>query len=201
MDRPTGEPIRRYERSAPGELVHVDVKKLARVPSGGGHRVRGRAAARPGHRGFGYDFVHAAVDDHSRLAYAEIHPDDSGATSASFLQRAGMFFASHGIAVREVMTDNAFAYRLHRGFQDTVAELGATQVFIRPYRPQTNGKVERFNRTLLEEWAYVRPYRSNGARARLLEGWVHLYNHHRSHTALGGRSPIERVNNLSGNYI
>jgi transposase InsO family protein len=200
MDRPTGEPIRRYERAAPGELVHVDVKKLARIPPGGGHRVLGRAAARPDHRGLGYDFVHAAVDDHSRLAYAEVHPDEAGPTCAAFLQRAGAFFAEHGVAVQEVMTDNAKAYRLAKVFRAAMVELGAIHVFTRPYRPQTNGKAERFNRTLLEEWAYVRPYRSNEARTALLDRWLHMYNHHRSPTALGGRSPVDRLNNLSGNY-
>jgi transposase InsO family protein len=202
MDRPTGEPIRRYERAAPGELLHVDVKKLARIPAGGGHKVLGRALAPHNHRtGAGYDFIHAAIDDHSRLAYAEIHPDERAPTCAGFLARAGSFFAEHGVSVQEVMTDNAFAYRNGRAFRAVVAELGAVQIFTKPYRPQTNGKVERFNRTLLEEWAYVRPYRSNRARSALLKGWLHVYNHHRSHTALGGRSPIDRVNNLAGNYI
>jgi len=200
MDRPTGEPIRRYERDRPGELVHVDVKKLARIPDGGGHRVLGRARARPDHRGLGYDYVHAAIDDHSRLAYAEIHPDERAPTCAGFLLRAGDFFASHGITIQEVMTDNARNYRCAKVFHVAVAELEATQVFTRPYRPQTNGKAERFNRTLLEEWAYVRAYRSNSARSALLDRWLHMYNHHRSHTALGGRSPIERVDNLCGNY-
>ena len=200
MDRPSGEPIRRYERERPGELVHVDVKKLARIPEGGGHRVLGRAHAPNSHRGLGYDYVHAAVDDHSRLAYAEIHPDETGPTCAGFLHRAGEFFASHGLAVELVMTDNAFAYRNAKVFHDVVEDLGAGQIFTRPYRPQTNGKAERFNRTLLEEWAYVRSYRSNAARSTLLDRWLHMYNHHRSHTALGGRSPIERVNNLRGNY-
>lgn len=201
MDRPTGQPIRRYERADAGDLVHVDVKKLARIPSGGGHRVLGRAAAPHSHKtGAGYDFVHAAVDDHTRLAYAEIHPDETSATCAAFLSRAGAFFAELGIAIREVMTDNAFAYRHGLAFRTVALELGARQIFTRPYRPQTNGKAERFNRTLLEEWAYVRPYRSNATRSALLTGWLHRYNHHRSHTALGGRSPIERVNNLPGNY-
>ena len=200
LDRPTATPIRRYERAAPGELVHIDVKKLARIPAGGGHRVLGRALARPRHRGLGYDYVHAAVDDHSRLAYAEIHPDETGLTCAAFCERAGAFFASHGIAVKEVMTDNAQAYRVGCAFRRAVAQVGATQIFTRPYRPQTNGKAERFNRTLLEEWAYVRAYRSNERRTALLDRWLHVYNHHRSHTALGGRSPIERVNNLRGNY-
>lgn len=201
LDRPTGLVIRRYERARPGELVHVDVKKLGRIPPGGGHRVVGRAA-RPGagRSAMGYDFIHACVDDHSRLAYAEIHADERGDTCAAFLRRAGAFFAEHGIQVERVLTDNARNYRVSQAFRAAVHSLGATQRFTRFYRPQTNGKVERFNRTLLEEWAYVRPYASNAERAALLPEWLHLYNHHRSHTALGGRSPVERVNNLPGNY-
>lgn len=201
MDRPTGRVIRRYEYERPGELVHVDVKKLGRIPPGGGHKVHGREA-RPDRKRerLGYDFIHSCVDDHSRLAYSEILADEQGETCAGFLLRAGAFFAAHGVAVERVLTDNAFAYRHSKAFRAAVSHLGARQVFTRPHRPQTNGKVERFNRILLEEWAYVRPYAGNGQRARLLPGWLHLYNHHRSHTALGGRSPIERVNNLPGRY-
>jgi transposase InsO family protein len=202
LDRPTGLRIRRYERERPGELVHVDVKKLGRIRVGGGHRMLGRSTARRGlrHQPIGYDFVHACVDDHSRLAYAEIHADERGDTCAAFVRRAGAFFAEHGIQVERVLTDNAKNYRLSKVFQAAVAELGASQRFTRPYRPQTNGKAERFNRTLLEEWAYARLYTSNAERSALLPGWLHMYNHHRSHTALGGHSPIERVNNLPGNY-
>jgi len=204
LDRPTGVVIRRYERERPGELVHVDVKKLARIPAGGGHRVLGRCNETGAHKHkkhpLGYDYIHACVDDHSRLAYAEIHADERGDTCAGFLRGAGAFFAEHGIHIERVLTDNAKNYRLSKVFQAAVAELGASQRFTQPYRPQTNGKAERFNRTLLEEWAYVRPYRSNDERHHLLGDWLHLYNHHRSHTALGGRSPIERVNNLPGNY-
>jgi transposase InsO family protein len=200
LDRPTGVVIRRYERSRPGELVHVDVKKLGRIPPGGGHRVHGRQE-RPGHkRGLGYDYVHACVDDHSRLAYVEILDDERGETSAAFLRRAGAFFAAHGVQIERVLTDNAKSYRLARAFRLAVHDLGASQRFTQFRRPQTNGKVERFNRTLLEEWAYARPDASNEERAALLPEWLHLYNHHRSHTALGGRSPVERVNNLPGNY-
>jgi transposase InsO family protein len=200
LDRPTGRIVRRYERERPGELVHVDVKKLGRIPPGGGHRIHGRAARPDRRRGLGYDYIHSCVDDHSRLAYSEILPDEQGATCAAFLRRAGRFFAGYGIAIERVMTDNAFAYRRSRAFHAAAKELGARQVFIRPHRPETNGKVERFNRTLLDEWAYVRPYTTNAQRARLLPTWLHLYNHHRTHTALGGRSPVERVNNLPGRY-
>jgi transposase InsO family protein len=199
MDRPSGEVIRRYERERPGELIHVDVKKLGRIPPGGGWRALGR---QPGlhHVGAGYDYVHSAVDDHSRLAYSEVHANERSDTCAGFLVRSTQFFAAHGVVVERVMTDNALAYRRAHAFREAAQLLGIRQVFTRSHRPQTNGKVERFNRTLLEEWAYVRPYRSNEQRVHLLDGWLHRYNHHRSHTALGGLPPIARVNNLSGNY-
>jgi transposase InsO family protein len=200
MDRPTGAVIRRYERERAGELVHVDVKKLGRIPDGGGHRVLGRAGRpRWGKAGMGYAFVHACVDDHSRMAYAEVLDDETATTCAAFIRRAGAFFAGYGIQVERVLTDNGPGYRSHV-FRRALADLGAVPRRTRPYRPQTNGKVERFNRTLLEEWAYVRPYASDAERRCLLPEWLHLYNHHRSHTALGGRSPVERVNNLPGNY-
>jgi transposase InsO family protein len=199
LDRPTGLVIRRYERERPGELVHVDVKKLGRIPDGGGHRIRGRGTWSHS-TGLGYDYVHACVDDHSRFAYAEILSDERGDTCAAFFRRAAAVFAEHGIHVERVLTDNARNYRDSRAFRSAVLHRGASQRFTRPYRPQTNGKVERFNRTLLDEWAYVRAYESNAERAALLPGWLHLYNHHRSHTALEGRSPAERVNNLPGNY-
>jgi transposase InsO family protein len=208
MDRPTGRVIRRYERAAAGELVHVDVKKLGRLRPGGGHRVHGRDSAqhrtrdRDRHRGRspGYDYIHAAIDDHSRLAYAEVLPDEQAATCAGFLCRAGRFFAAHGIGIQRVLTDNALAYRRSAQVKAAVAELGAVQRFCRPYRPQTNGKVERFTRTLLAEWAYLRPYASNQERTAALDGWLHLYNHHRAHTALGGHPPISRVNNAPNSY-
>jgi transposase InsO family protein len=204
MDRPTGRLIRRYERAHPGELVHMDVKKLGRLRPGGGHRIHGRDSHQHRHRdreqGPGYDYVHAAIDDHSRLAYAEVLADERGPTCAGFLRRAGVFFAAHNIAVQQILTDNALAYRHSTDLKATVAELGAVQRFCRPYHPQTNGKVERFNRTLLAEWAYVRPYGSNAERTAALDHWLHLYNHHRAHTALGGQPPISRVNNPPNSY-
>ena len=198
MDRPTGVVIRRYERDQPGDLVHIDVKKLGRIPQGGGHRIHGRRGRHGTNQG--YDLIHSAIDDHSRLAYSEVLANERGATCADFLRRAAGFFAAHGIRIRQVMTDNAMNYVLAHEFRAALVELDVEHITIQPYRPQTNGKVERFNRTLLEEWAYVRAYTSNGQRSRLLKVWLHRYNYHRSHTALAGLPPIARVNNVSGNY-
>jgi transposase InsO family protein len=199
MDRPTGRVIRRYEHEHPGDLIHVDVKKLGRIPSGGGWRIHGRL----GHdsTGVGYDYIHSAVDDHSRLAYSEICSDERAPTAAAFWTRATVFFAAHGIVVQRVLTDNAQVYRRSFAFRTAVLESGAMQRFTQPRRPQTNGKVERFNRTLLEEWAYVRPYSSNQRRAQALTAWLHIYNYHRAHTSLGQLPPISRLNNVSGYYI
>jgi transposase InsO family protein len=201
LDRPTARLVRRYERARPGELVHIDVKKLGRIPEGGGHRGYGRDRRRPtGKRGLGYEFVHSLVDDYSRLAYSEVLADEQGPTCAAFVRPACAFLSQHGVRVERVMTDNAFNYRYSRDFQAALSDLGAKHLRIPFYRPQVNGKVERFNRTLLQEWAYVRPYGSNQERLSSLTTWLHSYNWHRSHAALGGRPPIERVNNLSGNY-
>ncbi|WP_263172292.1 IS481 family transposase [Streptomyces sp. SCSIO ZS0520] len=199
MDRPTGTVIRRYERERPGELVHVDVKKLGRIP-GGGHKVHGREAGRP-IRGMGFDYLHSAVDDHSRLAYTEAHGDEKVATCAAFLTRAAAFFADHGITrIERVLTDNAWAYRKGLAWKRALADLGASGKLTRAYRPQTNGKVERFHRTLADEWAYLRPYTSNDERTAALADFLHTYNHHRCHTALGGQPPISRVNNPASQY-
>ncbi|MFG2030501.1 IS481 family transposase [Streptomyces sp. NPDC048825] len=198
LDRPTGQVIRRYERDRPGELVHVDVKKLGRIPDGGGHKALGRQAGRATRSAMGFDF---AVDDHSRLAYSEIHPDEKAATCAAFLRRAAAFFTASGIdRFERVLTDNAWPYRKSFAWQQTLADLGAVGKLTRAYRPQTNGKVERFNRTLLDEWAYLRPYTSNTERTDALPDFLHTYNHHRCHTALGGQPPISRVNNAAGQY-
>jgi transposase InsO family protein len=198
MDRPTGRVIRRYERAEPGELIHVDIKKLGRIPRGGGWRIHGWDQRNKLKAfGLGYAFIHAAVDDHSRLAYAEVLDDERRETCAAFWLRAKDWFAEHDIDVREVLTDNGNGYRSHV-FREAVGRVLHRRT--RPYRPQTNGKVERFNRTLLEEWAYVRPYTSERQRTRALDRWLHLYNHHRCHTALGGLPPISRVNNEPGHY-
>jgi len=199
MDRPTGRVIRRYERDRPGELVHVDIKKLGRIPDGGGWKVLGRTAgnrnARQGRVGF--SFIHSAVDDHSRLAYSEILSDERKETATAFWLRAQSWFADHGSAVEEVLTDNGSCYR-SRLFDQALGAIKHRRT--RPYRPQTNGKVERFNRTMLEEWAYVRPYGSEAERVDEFDLFLHLYNHHRSHTALGGKPPISRVNDVPGQY-
>jgi transposase InsO family protein len=198
FDRPTRRPVRRYERDTPGELVHVDIKKLGRIPDGGGWRAWGRSEEVRG-RGIGYAYVHSAVDDHSRVAYSEIHPDERGVTCARFWTRAAAWFADHGIVVTGAMTDNAKAY-LGRDFAAALAATGTRRWSIPPRQPQINGKVERFNRTLLEEWAYARVWHSDTERSAALDDWLHTYNHHRSHTAIGG-PPMTRVNNLPGHYI
>jgi len=211
LDRPTGQLIRRYERARPGELVHVDVKKLGAIRPGGGWRAHGKGSAQHHHsrsetgagRRVGYDYVHCAIDDHTRLAYAEIHPDETAATCAQFLRSAAAWFATVGIdRIDRVLTDNAMAYRKSRAWRQAMTDLGAQQKFTRSYRPQTNGKAERFNRTLADEWAYIQPFDSSVDRAAALPGWLHTYNHHRSHTALGGQPPISRttVNNGAGHY-
>lgn len=200
LSRQPGRRIRRIETTHPGELVHLDVKKQAKIPKGGGWRVNGKAGAkrngRAGRPRLGYAFIHSAIDAHSRLAYSEIHPDEKAATAVGFWLRAKAFFASYGIAVERVLTDNGSCYRA-AAFDRVLIDAGIKHKRTRPYRPQTNGKVERFNRTLLNEWAYARPYRSEAARTRALASWLHIYNHHRHHTAIGG-PPVSRVNNLVG---
>ena len=194
LDRPTATPLR-YAWGRPGELVHVDVKKLGRIRPGGGWRMFGLSTATKGPKSkpVGYDYLHAAVDDHSRYAYVEVHPDQRGATCAGFLQRAATHLGELGVRIERVMTDQARNYTVSRDFQDVLAGLGARHILTRPYRPQTNGKVERFNRTLLDEWAYARLYRSNEVRLATLPKWVEAYNRRRPHTALGGRPPAARL--------
>jgi transposase InsO family protein len=210
LDRATGRPVRRYEHAAPGDLVHVDVKKLGNIPDGGGWRAQGRQrgkrnrAATPGARRdawggarLGYAYLHTALDDHSRLAYTEILDDERKETAAAFWRRAQAWFASHGITVRRVITDNGSCYKSFL-WRDTLRAAGISVKKTRPFRPQTNGKVERFHRTLAEEWAYAKVYSSESARRAALPAWLHAYNHHRAHTALGGHPPASRVPNLSG---
>lgn len=217
IDRATGLPVRkpklvRYEKQTPGELVHVDIKKLGRIPDGGGWRVHGRNSAQARRVGAahdrsrrqgtpssrGYVFLHHAVDDCSRLAYSERLPDERKETAAAFWVRARAFFARAGITVTAVMTDNGSCYRSKM----FAAALGdqVKHRRTRPFRPQTNGKVERFNRTLATEWAYARPYSSEAERDAAYAHWLHYYNHHRPHTGLGGSVPASRVHNLMGNY-
>jgi len=198
----------RYERSRPGELVHIDVKKLGRIEGGAGWRVRGGRqhynrtfTDRDGHerRTVGYEYVHIAVDDYSRLAYAEVLADEKAATAAAFLARAVAFYRRHGIIVERVLTDNGSAYRavVHAL---ACSSLGIRHQRTRPYRPQTNGKAERFIRTLLAGWAHGAIYGSSQERTRALDGWLWHYNHRRRHSALGHQPPVSRTN-LLGSYI
>lgn len=199
----TGAPVRRrhsgirYERSRPGELLHVDVKTLGRVPDGGGWRLHGRDdnPDRETHRGrgIGYDFLHVAVDDHTRLAYVEALPDERDLSCAGFLRRATAWFSEQGVVIERVLTDNAKVYRVGRHWTTTCTELGIGRRFTRPGCPWTNGKAERFNRTLLTEYAYARPWLSNTDRLAALDGWVIDYNTRRAHSALAGHPPISRL--------
>lgn len=217
IDQATGLPVRkptpkRYEVARPGQLIHVDIKKQGRIPDGGGWRAFGRGsaqdraagsvrdkAARAGAAGSrGYRYLHHAVDDNSRVAYSEILDDERKETAAGFWTRANAFFASLGVTVTAVMTDNGACYRSH-AFADALGD-GVKHKWTKPYRPQTNGKVERFNRTLAAEWAYAKPYASEAERAAAYETWLHHYNHHRPHTGIGGQTPSARVHNLTGKY-
>ena len=201
------EPAERYERERPGELIHVDVKKLGRITQGPGHRMTGRRRGTPRrtdaagvrrHTG-GWDYVHVAIDDATRLAYAEVLTDEKATSAVGFLRRALRFYASHGITVERVMTDNGSPYisTLHAL---TCRALGIRHLRTRPRRPQTNGKAERLIRTMLAGWAYGALYASSRERTAALDGWLHRYNHHRPHRAIGRQPPITRLNNLLGTY-
>ena len=188
----------RYERDRPGELIHIDVKKIGRIPDGGGWKAWGRntatATEKSKRKRVGYDYVHSAVDDYSRLAYSEIHTNEKGDTTAGFLTRAAVFFESYGIEqIDEVMTDNHWSYTRSRAFAQALDSIGALHITIRPHCPWQNGKVERFNRTLQSEWAYKKIYTSNSERTEALQPWLHKYNHHRNHGSLGRRPPISRA--------
>jgi transposase InsO family protein len=215
VDRVTGEPVRRYEHAYPGSLIHVDVKKLGNVPDGGGWRFVGRAqgiqnrsatARRTGQRSqafrsplTGTVFVHTVIDDHSRVAYAEICEDESKETAAAVLRNAVAWFAARGVTIERVLSDNGSCYRSH-WWRQTCADLGIAPKRTRPYRPQTNGKIERFHRTLAEGWAFAKLYSSESARRAALPGWLHHYNHHRPHTAIGRSAPMTRLTNVPDQY-
>ena len=215
LDRATGERIRRYEHEQPGDLLHVDVKKLGKVPDGGGWRYVGRqqglrnratTSARTGAAKSKYHqpligtcYLHTVIDDHSRVAYVEAHDDERSQTAALVLRNAVAWFAERGVTTRRVITDNGGAYRSHL-WTETCAELGITPRRTRPYRPQTNGKIERFHRTLAEGWAFKKFYSCEADRLAALAPWVHQYNHHRPHSAIGKLTPITRLNNLAGHH-
>jgi transposase InsO family protein len=203
------EPPNRYERQRPGELIHVDVKKLGRIQGGAGKRVTAGVKRNPRRtrvdgsgverKIIGWDYVHVAIDDATRLAYAEVLPDQKATTAIAFLRRAIAFYRRHGMTVKELITDNGSAYR------STVHAIACRALSIRhlrtrPYRPQTNGKAERFIRTMLGGWAYGAIYASSAERAAALDGWLWTYNHRRRHSAIGRKTPIERLNNLLGTY-
>jgi transposase InsO family protein len=214
IDRVTGEPIRRYEHDRPGALIHVDVTKFGNIPDGGGWRFLGRQAAKPNrsttarrtgewtkdwHPRVGRSYVHTVIDDHSRVAYAEICGDEKADTAIGVLHRAVEWFAERGVIIERVISDNGSAYR-SRAWRDACADLRITPKHTRPYRPQTNGKIERFHRTLADGWAYAKFYPSESERRDALPGWIHFYNHHRHHSAIGA-PPISRLNNLPGHHI
>jgi transposase InsO family protein len=212
VDRVTGEPIRRYERDRPGDLLHMDVKKLGRVPDGGGWRYVGRKQGRSNrnttagkpwskwhNRLMGTCFLHTVIDDHSRIAYVEERNDETRETACEVLRNAAAWFAERGVTVQRVLTDNGGCYRSFL-WRDTCAELGIVHKRTRPYRPQTNGKIERFHRTLVEGWAFKQFYNSDSTRMAALPAWIHEYNHHRPHSAIGKCSPITRLNDLAGHH-
>ena len=214
IDRATGESIRRYEHDKPGDMLHMDVKKLGRVPDGGGWRYVGRSqglknrAATSVRTGapkskyrqplVGTCYLHTVIDDHSRVAYVEARDDETKETATEVLRNAVAWFAVRGVTVQRVLTDNGGCYRSFL-WRDVCAELGITHKRTRPYRPQTNGKIERFHRTLADGWAYARHYTSDAERRAALPGWLHFYNHHRIHSAIGG-TPASRLNNLPGHH-
>jgi transposase InsO family protein len=214
IDRVTGEPLRRYEHPHPGSLIHVDVTKFGNIPDGGGHRFLTRqqskanaaaTAARTGQRGkqyrplIGTAYVHTVIDDHSRVAYAEICTDEKAETAVAVLHRAVAWFADHGVIVERVLSDNGSCYRSF-AWRDACADLDIKHKRTRPYRPQTNGKIERFHRTLGDGWAYARFYSSTNERDEALPAWLHFYNHHRAHSAIGGQPPVTRLTNLPGHH-
>jgi transposase InsO family protein len=212
IDIRTGEPIRRYEHDHPGALIHVDVKKLGNIPDGGGWRFVGRAQGGKNRRttdgvtrsrshdpNLGHAFIHTVIDDHSRVAYAEIHDNERADTAVDVLRRAVGWFGTRGVSVERVLSDNGGCYRSH-AWRNTCAELQIQPKRTRPYRPQTNGKIERFHRTMANEWAFARHYPNERTRRSALPAWLHTYNYHRQHSAIGKVPPITRLTNLPGQY-
>jgi transposase InsO family protein len=187
----------RYERPAPGDLIHMDVKKIGRIPDGGGWKAHGRQMGRTSVQKkarIGFDYIHSAIDDHSRLAYSEILPNEKGETCAGFLSRAAAWFRAAGVTrIKEVMTDNHWSYTRSGDVAEVMKALDATHITIKPHCPWQNGKVERYQRTMAHEWAYATIYLSNDDRAAALPTWQHNYNTERAHTALEGRPPVSRV--------
>ncbi|MFC4372258.1 IS481 family transposase [Citricoccus nitrophenolicus] len=213
IDRVTGEPIRRYEHPHPGSMLHVDVTKFGNIPDGGGWRYVGKqhgdrnresTAKRTGKRHARYQpnvgtaFLHTVIDDYSRVVYVEICTDEKAVTAIGVLERAIAWFADRGVSVERVLSDNGSAYKSY-AWRDACAALGVRHKRTRPYRPQTNGKIERFHRTLADGWAYARFYTSESERRAALPGWLHFYNHHRHHSAVGA-APVSRLNNLPGHH-
>ena len=212
IDRVSGEPLRRYEHAYPGSMIHVDVTKFGNIPVGGGHRFVGREQgkrnqrATPGLARGGADsnprtgiaYLHTVIDDYSRLAYVEICADERATTAAAVLRRAVAWYDARGVDTERVLSDNGSCYRSHL-WRDVCVELGIKHKRTRPYRPQTNGKIERFHRTLADGWAYARHYTSDAERRAALPDWLHFYNHHRIHSAIGG-VPASRLNNLPGHH-
>ena len=195
IDRPTRTVVR-YERERPGELLHVDVKKLGRIRLGGGWRIHGPEFGQPGvatQKKAGYDYLHVAIDDHSRVAFVQALADEKGPTCAQFVNDTAAYFASEGVAIERVMTDNARNYRTSKIFKNALDELGISHKRTRFRRPQTNGKAERFNRTLLEEFAYKTLFTSNQQRLDALSPWLNSYNSDRPHTAIEGLTPLQRL--------
>ncbi|GJE43731.1 IS481 family transposase ISAav5 [Methylobacterium soli] len=188
-------PVIRYQRERPGELIHIDTKKLGRI-DGVGHRITGNR--RDGRRGIGWEALHVAIDDASRLAYTAVLPDETKQSALTFMSQALAFFARHGVTVERVMSDNGSAYRSH-AFRDRLAQAGLRHLRTRPYTPRTNGKAERFIQTSLREWIYAEPYASSAERTRAMRPWIHHYNTCRTHSALSQQTPWQRLNNLLGN--
>jgi transposase InsO family protein len=200
-DRASAGPVRRYQRERPGELIHVDVKKLSAIPDGGGWRLHGRGNdGHGGHSGAGYRYIHSALDDRTRLAYSEILDDEQAATAAAFWARAAKWFAKRGITCQRVITDRGACYRSGL-WHLACARTGTAVKKTRPRRPQTNGKIERFHRILLEEWAYIRPWTSEAQRVAGYQRFCHFYNQHRSHGALGWQSPMATLTRLAGDNL